>query len=491
MAAVFGPPGPALSRSVVVHDPFDREAFDGILPRAPGLRLLVDGTPDPQTRDLAFDLFCSFYKYFVKLLPSEQIAAECERHHELLGRALGLREHEKLRAWTRLKPAETALATEIVLDLLLREPVNDSPNPPHESAESEDTQETDTTESLEDVSTERLREVLRDARADLEGAVELVAAWSAGPGEETRLPAETKLHLMRSLVRNPRLRRIALLFARYRRMGLRDRELKALLASEEVVDFVQGGDVARALAGELANFAMREREDLFYSKVVTHQLLLYELWQRHPRPRPVYLCVDNSGSMSGEKEIWAKAAALALAHMALAHGRPVEILLFGDAADPLRVVPIRPEDNGPTRLEKVMDVASYFLGGGTDFQKPLAHVLDAIEAEDEKAGNDVLFVSDGLCPLPDEFVRRFLDAKGRHDIRLTTVVIGGEPFSLAPISDSVHRLEDTLEAGDELAAQFASAFLERASGPSPRSRQHATADRAQPLVFDHFLPDEP
>ena len=62
MAAVFGPPGPALSRSVVVHDPFDREAFDGILPRAPGLRLLVDGSADPQTRDLAFDLFCSFYQ---------------------------------------------------------------------------------------------------------------------------------------------------------------------------------------------------------------------------------------------------------------------------------------------------------------------------------------------------------------------------------------------------------------------------------------------
>jgi len=168
-----------------VHDPFDREAFDGILPRAPGLRLLVDGSPDPQTRDLAFDLFCSFYKYFVKLLPSEQIAAECERHHELLGRALGLREHEKLRAWTRLKPAETALATEIVLDLLLREPVNDSPNPPHESAESEDTQETDTTESLDDVSTERLREVLRDAREDLEGAVEL-ATYPASPSGDVR-----------------------------------------------------------------------------------------------------------------------------------------------------------------------------------------------------------------------------------------------------------------------------------------------------------------
>src|SRR5439155_1747715 len=177
MAATFGPPGPTMARSVLVHDPFDQEAFEDVLPRAPGLRLLL---------------------------------------------------------------------------------ASESP----------------------------------DTREDLEAAVELVAAWSSGPGEETRLPPEIKMQLMRNLVRNPRLRRIALLFGRYRRMGLRERELRAPVASEEVVDFVQGGDVARALAAELSNFAMREREDLFYAKVVTHQLLLYKLWQRHERPRPVYLCLD-------------------------------------------------------------------------------------------------------------------------------------------------------------------------------------------------------
>src|SRR5256885_4768392 len=488
MATVCGPPGPTCARSSLVHDPFDREAFEEVLPRAPGLRLLLETATDPGTKDLAFDLFCSFYKYFVKLLRADQVIEECRGHRDLLDRALGLREHEKLRAWTRLKPAETALATELVLDLLCIEPTTGPEKARATTPESETSPEDAT---AAEASTERLREVLRDVREDLEGAVELVAAWSAGPGEETRLPAEMKLQLMRNLVRNPRLRRIARLFGRYRRMGLADREAKALLASEEVVDFVQGGEVARALAAELANFAMREREDLFYSKVVQHQLLTYELWQRHERPRPVYLCLDNSGSMSGEKEVWAKASALALAHMALQHGRSVEIVLFGDAADPLRVVSLDPRDKGPIRLEKVLDVASYFLGGGTDFQKPLSHVLDTILAAREASGNDVLFVSDGLCPLPEDFVCRFLEAKNRHDIRLTTVVIGGEAFSLAPISDSVHRLEEDLEAGDDLAAQFASSFLERASGPVPRPRARPRATRSQPLVFDHFFSEEP
>ena len=483
--AVFGPQSPDRSRSVVVHDPFDREAFDEVLPRAPGLRLLLETAESPDAPDLAFDLFCSFYKYVVKLRPPDQVVEAVRRHRDLLGRALDLREHEKLRAWTKLKPVETALATELVFDLLSKEPREPAAAKELEADRSETE---DHEESAADVSTEELREILREAREDLEGAVELIAAWSAGPGEETRLPSEAKLHLMRNLVRNPRLRRIALLFGRYRRMGLSDRERKALLASEEVVDYIQGGDVARVLASELSNFAMAEREDLFYQKLVTRQLLLYELWERHPRPRPVHLCLDNSGSMSGEKEVWAKAAALALAHLALQHGRTVEIVLFGDAADPLRVVALRPEDKGPERLDKVVDVASYFLGGGTDFQKPLAHVLDSIRAAGKEAGNDVLFVTDGLCPIPEAFVAQFREAKARHDIRLTTVVIGGEAFSLAPLSDSVHRLDESLEWADELAAEFASSFLERAMPRRPRAPRRLGTDRSQPLVFDHFLP---
>lgn len=480
--SAFGPPGPAASRSTVVHDPFDVEAFEGILPRAPGLRLLLEGADHPFARELAFDLFCSFYKYFIKVLTPEGVAPEYRRHRDLLRRALELREHEKLRALTRLKSPETALATELVLDGLLRELARAKREEPAASPRPEE--EPAPPDSSE---TERLREVLRDARDDLQHAVELVAAWTQGAGQETRLPGELKLRLMRELVRDPRLQRIAQLFARYRRFGVQARDLRALRTAHEVVDFVQGGDVARALAGELSSFALEEREDLFYAKVVTRSLLLYELWRQEDEPRAVYLCVDNSGSMAGDKEVWAKASALSLAHLALSHRRPVEVVLFGDAADPLRVVPMAPEDDGPTRLSKLMDVATYFLGGGTDFVKPLSHVLERIESQGH-VGNDVLFVSDGLCPIPDDFVRRFREVKARYDLRMTSVLVGEDAHSLATISDHVHQLDEALEEAEALAAHFATAFLERTPergvAPAPRLK----VGRGTPLLFDHFLP---
>src|SRR3989441_7120326 len=323
--AVFGPSGPAISRSAIVHDPFDEEAFQAILPKATGLRLLLNESELTLANELAFDLFCSFYKYFIKLRSPAEIAPEAQGNRDLLGRALDLREHEKLRGFTKLKPTETALATELVLDALLQEMARgpqapEAPTEPQEPAEP-------SSESARGVTTERLREVLKDAREDLQTVTELVAAWSAGAGQETRLPSELKLRLMRDIVRNPRLRMIARLFGRYRRLGLRERTLPALRASQEVVDFVQGGDVARALAGELSSFAMEEREDLFYSKVVTRSLLIYELWRREEEPRAVYLCIDSSGSMAGGKGGWAQAAAPAPTPLAVAGDRPVEVVL--------------------------------------------------------------------------------------------------------------------------------------------------------------------
>ncbi len=482
---MFGPSGPAVSRSAIVHDPFDEEAFEEILPKAAGLRLLLSESELPVANELAFDLFCSFYKYFVKLRSPAEIMPECQGNRDLLGRALALREHEKLRGFTRLKPAETALATELVLDALLRE-IAQAPPAPEGSTEPGEPRDA-SSDSAKRVTTQRLREVLKDAREDLQSVTELVAAWSAGPGQETRLPTELKLRLMRDVVRNPRLRMIALLFGRYRRLGVRERTLPAMRASQEVVDFVQGGDVARALAGELSSFAMEEREDLFYSKVVTRSLLIYELWRREEEPRAVYLCIDNSGSMAGEKEVWAKASALALAHLALAEDRPVEVVLFGDAADPLRIVSMRPTDDVSTRLEKLLDVASYFLGGGTDFVKPLSHVLEAMETG-HHTGSDLLFVTDGLCPIPEEFVRRFREAKARYDLRMTSVLIGEEPLALREISDTIHRLDEALEAGEALAAHFASAFLERGHELLHAVRGPVRPGRGTPLLFDHFLP---
>ena len=113
--------------------------------------------------------------------------------------------------------------------------------------------------------------------------------------------------------------------------------------------------------------------------------------------------------------------------------------------------------------------------------------VPALEAG-HHTGSDLLFVSDGLCPIPDEFVQRFREAKARYDLRMTSVLIGEEPLALGEISDTVHRLDEALQAGEALAAHFASAFLERGHEPMHAVRAPLRPGRGTPLLFDHFLP---
>ncbi|MEE9164347.1 MAG: hypothetical protein V3U17_06105, partial [Thermoplasmata archaeon] len=111
---VLGPP--VVRKAVLVHDPFDVEAFEAILSRAPGLHLLLEESNYSGAPDLAFDLFCSFYKYFAALLPEDRLPEDVGHRLDLLKRALDLREHRKLRTLTRLQPLESVLATELVLE---------------------------------------------------------------------------------------------------------------------------------------------------------------------------------------------------------------------------------------------------------------------------------------------------------------------------------------------------------------------------------------
>jgi hypothetical protein len=72
---------------------------------------------------------------------------------------------------------------------------------------------------------------------------------------------------------------------------------------------------------------------------------------------------------------------------------------------------------------------------------------------------------------------------------MTSVLIGEEPFALSGISDTLHRLDEALEAGETLAAHFASAFLERAPESGITLSARLRPGRGTPLLFDHFLPD--
>ena len=102
------------------------------------------------------------------------------------------------------------------------------------------------------------------------------------------------------------------------------------------------------------------------------------------------ICVDESGSMDGINEMWAKGLTLALIQLAHEDQRTVSVIRFSsDIVPPLS---IEPED----KTGAIAYIASNLLDGGTNFEKPLSAAIAQVE-EQPKA--DIVFITDGLAPI--------------------------------------------------------------------------------------------
>ena len=303
-----------------------------------------------------------------------------------------------------------------------------------------------------------LRAGMEEAAEQLEAFQQFCLSWGTEAGELQRLPAEEKMALMKRILESKKLRKLATLVGRLKRMALSKRSTRVTLVPEEVVDVTQGSDLDRILPAELALLGDPDREVLFFEKFLGRKLLEYELRGKEKMAKgPIICCIDNSGSMRGDRELWSKAVALALAEIARKDKRRFRVIHFGSDFDDLKVFDIKPKEKGKERLQKMLDIATYFLGGGTDFEKPLAKSVQIIrrakqDTDYKKA--DIVFITDGGARLSPEFQENFLSDKKDLEFRLFSIIILGIEETLEDVSDETHHLVDLVKQGDGVASKI-------------------------------------
>ena len=209
-----------------------------------------------------------------------------------------------------------------------------------------------------------------------------------------------------------------------------------------------GADLSHLLPPEL--LALRHpllRRD-FLRRLVEGRLLSYQLRGTDERGRgPMIVCLDGSGSMAGEKEIWSKAVALTLLEIARRQRRLFRFICFSSAETPLFTLDLNPRDHHAVRMDRALDVAEYFPGGGTDFETPLDAALDGLRTARYRRG-DVVLITDGACEVQPAWRTRFLAEKSRLGFSLFSVLIDVGQSTIATLealSDrvtSVSRLTD-------------------------------------------------
>ena len=163
----------------------------------------------------------------------------------------------------------------------------------------------------------------------------------------------------------------------------------------------------------------------------------------------IVICIDESGSMSGEPISWAKAIALVVLEYAAKNNRNCAIVRFASAG----TIKTHIFREGKHTIDDVLNFAESFLHGGTNFEAPLKKAVKLIEREGFENA-DVMFITDGECNISDEFVTEFRDKSNQLKFDVTGIVIDvdcpGMTFSLEAFCEKVYRLSEM--TGDDIAA---------------------------------------
>jgi uncharacterized protein with von Willebrand factor type A (vWA) domain len=110
---------------------------------------------------------------------------------------------------------------------------------------------------------------------------------------------------------------------------------------------------------------------------------------------------------------------------------------------------MNPRDRYEVETKTIMDLAEYFPGGGTDFQKPLDAALDCLRQSRFKKG-DIIFITDGECQVDPEWAEAFREQKEKLGFSLFSILIDMGPASLGTLKEFSDRISTIKQlTGDE------------------------------------------
>jgi hypothetical protein len=241
-----------------------------------------------------------------------------------------------------------------------------------------------------------------------------------------------------------RLRAIAKLAGRFKRIAGTKRRSRVKHGADEIVDVEQGADLGRLLPLELAMLVHPTTKRLSLRNLVERSCLQYRLVGTETLGKgPLVVCLDKSGSMEGERDVWATSVALALLDVAQAEKRPFALLCF-DAYIKHEAI-VMP---GGALPEAALFVPA---DGGTDIDRVVTRGLEIIEQHPGVLrAADLVLVTDGVS-CADQAVDLRARA-GVLGVSILGVAIDVEPGALAPWCDTVVAAHDMQRLDDATAS---------------------------------------
>ncbi len=422
-------------RHAIDQDSYDRLFYKEARESIPELRQ-IEAAAEAKGYDgeaLCQDVFASLYKA-EPAVSDDTVAA----HRKLVEEMLGTTEHEALRAQTTLDEGASALATaELARRVVENARERPKPKPGDDPLALDPMTLKGGKKGDDDAMRCAIRKLVKASAQATEDALEDVAAicgWGGGRGPGDRTDMALVQEATRHVKRSEKLRAILDLAGRMVPLAIRTHQTRLEHGPDEVVDVEVGSAVERALPSELVLLRHRLLRREVLRKIAEGQLLQYKMVTRTPEGRgPIVCAIDCSSSMRGAREAWAKALGLGLLSIARMEKRQFAIVLFSSGVKFWQF-------DGQPSLEMIVAALEYFEAGGTDFELALDTCLDICEGPLRKA--DIVFITDGICEVSDEWRAEWMPKKEKLGTRLWGITVGTTARSLDSIANGVAAVWD-------------------------------------------------
>lgn len=286
------------------------------------------------------------------------------------------------------------------------------------------------------------------------GEVEsIISAWSDAPANMERSPVN--LELLAQVRKSPVLKDVAKYLGRFREIFAQGKKNGYAYGRGEKYSLELGRDLSRVITSELAMLASPATLPLFLQKYQREQLKQYQ------RREPVYkgmgdiiCCLDESNSTQGDPAAWGKAVAMTLLEIAADGGRKFALIHFSGAKS-CQTDLFLP---GAYTAQDKLAAAETFLDGGTNFETPMREALGLMAGKGFENA-DVIFITDGVCALPDAFLEELHAAQSSAPFQVTGVLLDqgspGMDFSLKSFCQKIYRTSELM--GEDIMRELVAA----------------------------------
>lgn len=272
-----------------------------------------------------------------------------------------------------------------------------------------------------------------EASKKVSEAKKMMGQWGLGEAFNGRMPYEESKELLARLKDSKKLKAIAKVVGSMKDIALKSKKRKAKDGDTSIKSITTGNHIERVLPSEKVRLCNSITKKDFMRRYNQKELLEYKMESYKNKGRgPIIACLDMSGSMNGERALWAKSVALSLLEIARKQRREFAVIPYDSD---VRGTFISPKNKFNPQI--ILDIGEQSTGGGTDFEEPLEESLKLINGSKFNKA-DIVFITDGDASVSSRFKDKFKKIKKRKEFQVISIKISNyQSRGLTEFSDRI------------------------------------------------------